>query len=557
MLWTGPMKRMTWRALSIVCGMALATVGAFNDQSSLPGGRVDGVTVSAQTGQVVPGVQVMATRVPASSSMFSHKFSGFADMNGDPAGSVISGDDGRFSLRQLPQGWYEFLAFDAGQGMLYGARASMETGRMVMVGAEDAPANIRIQVWQFGTIVGHARTESGEPIAGLAVVAANADDSSPDAEGGSAMTDDEGKFLIAVRPGRYVVSTSREFWPSAVVLVTDGTGQLKSYPPTFYPNSPVRDGAVVVAVRSGQRTDGIDFRLAPQPWLTVSGQLGRTEWGTKIRVAPVGSLGAIDVKPEGSTFTLRGLLPGQYRLQIIMRPFAGRDRSFQEAVWTDEPFSLDDRDVQLTPRLREGFRLSGTVEFDGRVPTREELSKLSLELDPLDNDITLGWGTLDPDRRFSTIQLAPDNYYLTAQLPGRFLKSVTSASGRDYTGAPIPVVDRDVGDLIIRFSEQPARLQGSVARAPGRDVPRVWVAVFPFERELWPTTANRPLRFARILTGTDGTYDATLPPGRYYVIAVDRRVRWADNWASLAAQAELVDLREGTLVRDLKVTSTR
>ena len=92
---------------------------------------------------------------------------------------------------------------------------------------------------------------------------------------------------------------------------------------------------------------------------------------------------------------------------------------------------------------------------------------------------------------------------------------------------------------------------------PGRDVFRVWVAVFPFERDLWDTAEDEPLRFARILIGTDGTYAATLPPGRYYLIAVDRRVRWADDWAGLAARAEVIDLREGTLTRDLAVTTVR
>jgi hypothetical protein len=218
---------------------------------------------------------------------------------------------------------------------------------------------------------------------------------------------------------------------------------------------------------------------------------------------------------------------------------------------------LVDRDLQISPVLREGFRISGAVEFDGSPPTAKELERWSLDLEPVDHPGVNWDAQTSRGNAFSTSQLAPGRYYLRPEFPKRFLKSVTSASGSDLTGAPINVVDRDIGGLTVRFSEQAARVQGTVAAAPGRDVPRIWVAVFPVERDLWATAEEKPLRFARILTGTDGTYDATLPPGRYYLIAVDRRVRWADDWAGLAARAEVIELREGTLTRDLTITSVR
>ena len=66
-------------------------------------------------------------------------------------------------------------------------------------------------------------------------------------------------------------------------------------------------------------------------------------------------------------------MPGQYRLQIITRPDGWIGAFSKPTLWSDEAFSLVDRDLQISPILREGFRFSGTVEFDGNPPTAKEI----------------------------------------------------------------------------------------------------------------------------------------------------------------------------------------
>ena len=549
-------RRVPWRAFALLSTLLLAAVDQFALQSLGQEGRVEGVVVSGTTGIPRAGVRVLAIQVPSAAAHFPTRTSDLGDPAGFTIGPVMTAEDGRFSFRYLPTGWYQFMVFDAGEGFLYGALEPQDSGRMVRLGPGEAPFTLRIPLWQLGSIVGHARTESGDSIPGLAIVARDADDRSAAASEGSTMTDDRGRFILTLRPGRYVVSTSRAFWGMDPVLVPGERGELKSFPSMFYPSSSGPEGAVPVTVTSGQRTDGIDFRLTAQPWLTVTGRLEQADSDTKVRAIDVsGSSPLIEGAVSGHSFSIQGLMPGHYRLQLITRP-AGWQLSTPPTLWADEPLAVADRDVQISPMLTEGFRISGTLEFEGVRPASSDLKRFSLRLESNDNDVDDWWGHANSNGTFSTIQLAPGRYYMEPVFPRWFLKSVTSGSGRDLTGAPL-TVERDIPDVTIRFSDQPARIQGTVRPPPGRDVPRVWVALFPFERELWTTTEDRPVRFARILLGTDGRYEALLPPGRYYAIAVDRRVIWADDWGALAARAEVVDLRQGLLTRDLAVVSTR
>jgi hypothetical protein len=75
-------------------------------------------------------------------------------------------------------------------------------------------------------------------------------------EDDSATTDDHGHFRFAVPPGQYVIGFNT-FWPPSPSF---------PYPPTYYPSSPEKSGAQVVAVRDREHKDNVVIQL-PKPLL--------------------------------------------------------------------------------------------------------------------------------------------------------------------------------------------------------------------------------------------------------------------------------------------------
>ena len=132
-----------------------------------------------------------------------------------------------------------------------------------------------------------------------------------------------------------------------------------------------------------------------------------------------------------------------------------------------------------------------------------------------------------------------------------FLKAVTVGSV-DITdiGFEVPAGPQTVGDAEIVVSSNGATITG---RATERDVPvdDYSVVAFPLDRNQW-TPHSRRLRFARSSRG--GAFRlAGLPPGDYYVAAVDRLDGSADGgeWQNddvlnrLVPGAERITLTEG------------
>ena len=199
--------------------------------------------------------------------------------------------------------------------------------------------------------------------------------------------------------------------------------------------------------------------------------------------------------------------------------------------------------------LQEGYRLGGRVVFEGApAPQFEELQGAPILVEGAEASFRDVRGAYLSASTFTSVQLAPGRFFVRPFPPeGWHLKSVT-AGGQLALDAAIEVRDRDRQDVVITFSERPARVEGIVELDPGPAPERPTVYIFPAERELWQRIAEEPVRVARMVTGSAGTFTAELPPGSYYVAATSDAVSLPADFAALSASAELLRLLDGTTV---------
>ena len=331
-------------------------------------GAVSGVVVNGVTGQPVVGAGVtirLLSGAPGVSPSFPR---------------MITDRQGRFVFPEVPPGDYFLDATRLGYAHTRygwtapnGSLALRDVARLTVTEGGWL-GNIRVPLWQLGSIEGRVTDERGEPVVGTAVrvlstrrVAGN----EQLVAGPIATTDDRGAYRLAdLDPGRYVVAalsvqqtvldTTQES-PSgrpqgelesggigagrgAVVRgptvdaagrhrlaltyfatpPPPGAGEPRAYPATYYPGSTTPAGATPIEITYGAARTGIDLRLAPVLAVRISGR-AEVPSGTPppllLRLMPAGTelLGfgfeaaTSVIEPDGR-FTFLNVPEGSYTL---------------------------------------------------------------------------------------------------------------------------------------------------------------------------------------------------------------------------------------------------
>ena len=541
-------------------------------------GVIEGVVVDAVTGKALPGIVVHTSLASAEPRRFHRQNEGFVDF-GDTGGreGVLTDGAGRFRFSALPDGWYEVVAIGPRTVSFYGASGQQEQGRLLQVVQTQPLLNVRVELWRDAQMSGRVVDGDGRPVPAIPVAVLTHD--KPPREDGlpATLTDERGAFTLLVPPGRYLVAVKPgEDGPySAAIPPTGPAGETFVYPVTFHPGTVSAANALTVSIGAGEVRTGIDIRVQPVPAFSVLGPVGADLRREQIRLSSTDDDRFDLVRSpalRAGRLAFTGIPPGNYRLHIfksemlLIRSTSGMpDRMMPPTldgpagVWAEMRFAVTDRDVTVSPHMEQGSVIGGRVILDGaNPPGLKARSDWNIQLESADDpSLDLRGRHLDDDR-FETLAAPPGRYFIRHASQGRWhLRSVT-AGGRDITDQAIELGRERRDDVVITLTDRPARLQGHVVRGAGRDVPRPWVAVFPAERNHWAEYGTAPARFARILTGADGRYEAILPAGHYYVVATAARVRFREDWARLAAHGETVSLQEGiTLTRSLTLADVR
>lgn len=494
-------------------------------------------------------------------------------LNGSPlptAHLVTTDENGAFAFRDLPAGRYLLSASKPGYlSMEYGAKRTNGTGVPVVVGAGEQ-ATVPMRLPKGGVIAGTIRGADGEPAPTASVrlmrysTNTNGDRVLNISGSGwrtTVVTDDLGSYrFYGLAPGDYYVAalpqfsgsnarqlTSADFdWAgralsaSAQVSQPPPAGQPSSYSPVLYPGVTDSAAATSVTISGAEEHVGIDFSLQYVPTATITGTILDPD-GLPPQVAqanmlnpaqPVFLVSPVFIRPgPDGKFSTSGVLPGQYVLAARGSAHGTGGVAGPLLYWASLDVAVDGRDItNLDVKLQPSMSVTGRVVFDGAdAKPPDDPSKVRVSLSLVQSGTTVSLGALDgkmnADGTFAIPGVSPGRYRLDAFLPAA--PGTTSAwtlrssmvNGLDSLDYPFDMrPGASVTDTVVRFTDRPTEINGTLVDQAGRPAPQYFIVVFSADRTFW---MPRSRRVRSLRPGNTGSFKITgLPPGEYFVCAL-------------------------------------
>lgn len=373
------------------------------------------------------------------------------------------------------------------------------------------------------------------------------------------------------------------------------TDRLMTYPTVFYPGAPLLASAMPIDLAPGQEKSGVDVALHPVPAVRVSGTVvgaGALDPNFVLRLLPrgsenlgVGSEQATALVSASGAFTFLGVPPGSYTIDaglnvthfsaIAMRslpptpgmlkaqfggapaPSAPDDVLLammrSDAIdrqWAELPIDVGADDVTgVRVTLRPSVTVSGEIVWDG--PPGTYVSPASGETYPALPGVVLEPAAGDPRlfptrsglgppavQRFSVTGLRAGEYVIRPQAAKGTTVVRIVANGQDVTTRTIDTASGDISGVVVTMTTKATAISGSV-----RDVTEAGrqtsVIAFPFEKRQWSRYGFTPITIKSV-SFLGPRYTLTgLPPGEYFVVAVDAAFggAWRDPaWLEAASR---------------------
>jgi protocatechuate 3,4-dioxygenase beta subunit len=473
-----------------------------------------------------------------------------------PIPAVHTGALGQYEFANLPAGTY---VVNVRKNRFVGGTAQ------VALGVDERREQTDITLARTSVIAGQVTDEYGDPVEGVTVrlhrirfvSGRRRLVESPGAP--SSSTDDLGRYRLAnLQPGSYIVAA----YVGQLVAGLPGAMDIPGYATTYFPGTPNPPESRQIAVGSSQDLDGINFSLSRIPTALLSGAAmastgeaitGGLTLNSSRRSSGVGtlSMGAY-IQPDGS-FEFRNVPPGQY----VIQAYRGRIRSSAEGEFAALPITVNGSPIRdLTVQTSPGSTISGHLSFDGAaLPTSRNIVLTALPADadlaPLDGNFARA--DIHDDWTFEMSGISGPRRLRLLQAPRGWGLSRILVNGVDVTDVPLPFGARNqsLADVEVVLTDRVSEVTGTVTDDRSRPIPDARVLVFATERDLWYDRS----RFVKVTgSATDGRFTMRdLPPGNYYVVAVDRRRASEDNgeWMnpelldSLTAGATQMTLSDG------------
>jgi hypothetical protein len=253
--------------------------------------------------------------------------------------------------------------------------------------------------------------------------------------------------------------------------------------------------------------------------------------------------------PADGSFNIRNVPPGEYVLQI----FAQNPRDETEGEFAAQFITVAGVDIRnLRVQGSPGSRLAGRVIYEGlpeppdpreRLPANR-LESVEVTTVPIDSDRAALGGrpardvVVPTQTDFDLRGLTGPRLVRIDRASGWFLKSVF-VKGVDVTDTPLEFGTQaeSLDDVEITVTRRLPEVSGRVSTDRGQSGSG-YVLVFSADRDRW-TMASRHVRFAK--ASRDGDFAVRgLPPGDYYVAAVDRLLEEIGEWQDPAVLEELI-----------------
>jgi hypothetical protein len=420
-----------------------------------------------------------------------------------------------------------------------------------------------------------------------------------------------------VRVGSFVVQSGTQgpgggSSDAPTILPVTERGPLFVYPTTYFPGTPTPASAAVLTLSSGEERGNVDFQLKPVPSVSVSGTVagpGGPSANTSLYLLAAGSdylaregsfETATTISDATGAFTFLGVTPGQYLIRVLRPPPrpVSTSTGFTTIIQTgsgttmtgggpvarppipDEPtwwaaqsIAVSDSDVTgVSVALRSGARISGRVEFDGAAarPDAGRLQTTFITIEPGDGR-TIGGSLafnirqaqLDAEGRMTSYQQPAGTYVIRPSSPGPgWTLASVMLNGTDVSVTPFELGNEDVS-VVIKYTDRPSELSGTVRDDRGRTESPAIVLVFPADPRAWTGYGATSRRFQASRAMATGSFRVVgLADGDYLVAAVpeERLAEWRDPafLKKLVPVSSRVTIAEGQKpLVDLKVSDVR
>jgi hypothetical protein len=477
--------------------------------------------------------------------------------------TMVTDDEGRFALANLPAGRFTVTADKAGYpSMAYGAKRPNRAGAGILLGEGQTAANLVLTLARGAVITGTVYDDHGQPLPEVAVQAWAVNSSlagERTVKMGSQVveTDDRGVYRIfGLSPGDYTIGTAWYFSGLDARVLTDtdireafqavtrpGTPRPNAAPPppptkysysrTYYPDTVDPLSARVLSLGPADVHDGIDLHLQFLPTShiegTVVGTDGSPAHGVNMVLFRHNRVGAnpttfFSAQPTGH-FTTASLPPGPYTI------FAQTSET-QDAprLWALQDVTLGGPEpaiVSLT--LQPAMTMTGRLTFDASTLQPPDPTKVILSLMPVQGTNAPfnpdQRSTIDASGTFTLPGVTPGRFTLRAVVPGTAARpgapvwsigSVTMG-GQDVTDLPIEIGTANPPPVIVTLTDRVSTLSGVVTAPAGQAGSDYFVVALPLNPAYWAPLSRR-IKSTR--PGLDGRYEFVgLPAGEYGLAA--------------------------------------
>lgn len=424
-----------------------------------------------------------------------------------------------------------------------------------------------------------------------------------DASGGSVMRDGVRIGDLLLGQGSTAPGTGLRTRLPAVA--PPAGGRLLVYPTVYHPGVATPFDASVLSVRAGEERLNVDFQLRPVPAIRVSGSLTGPDGPmshTALELVGAGNdLLARDASFESATtvtdvsgaFTFLGVTSGEYTLRVqrvperpqLPAPSSAMTTVIQTGtstissgggatvtrvperipdgptLWASIPLAVGNSDITgVAVALRTGIRIGGRAQFDGvaKPPPPDRLETMTVTFEASDGRSTGTFAVtqartarFDAEGQLHSYQLPPGSYILRGLTPPvGWTFASAMLDGRDISVEPLEITDGNVNDVVIRFTDRPSQLSGTVSTEPGANDTELMVVVFPIDARGWTNYGLTPRRLQSSNQDAGAPFTFTgLPDSEYYVAAIrqDAVRDWRDPafLKKLAPLATRVKVAEG------------
>lgn len=426
-----------------------------------PLGQIAGTVVDDRTGQPLPGAVVEL---------------GYGRKDtADPAG--------RFQFPNTPPGDHFLRAEKEGYAKLDAVSFKLAPG-------ENIPS-MTLRLAPEAVVTGRLLDAQGRPVSG----SVNLESADRRTYAGSHFTQ-TGDFRIGgLRAGQYKLSAQ-------------GAGIAS---PTWFPATPTRDLATVVALAAGEHKSGLDVTLVATTTHKVRGRFTgvippspRTMVGYE-RLSRDRTGATRNAFPDaGGNFQLE-IPPGDYRIKVVHWPQAG------------QPTILGFRDVHVTDGPLDDVLIPASPIRSVRIRFRTPAPSASAMFNPTEGMGILQWSKRQADGSLLAENLTPDRYsILLGGLPAGFYPRAILAAGADITASGLDLITGSATDLEVVLANDGATLTGRVLDSARQPVPTGSVS-------LQLVSDSRPERELRTyqasLSRTAPFAIEAIAPGEYQVTA--------------------------------------